>query len=119
MVFKKGLIPWNKGTKGICKSNFSSFKKGHIRSSETIKKCLEAVTGKNNYQWKEKPSYNSIHTWVRRWKDKPSICEMCGVTTAKKYEWANIDHKYRRVLEDYIRVCTSCHRKYDIKNNKL
>jgi hypothetical protein len=27
--FKKGCIPWCKGTKGICKSNSGSFKKGH------------------------------------------------------------------------------------------
>ena len=42
---------------------------------------------------------------------------MCGTETAKKFEWANIDHKYRRVLEDFIRMCTSCHRKYDYENN--
>lgn len=28
--FKKGIKPWNKGTKGLCKSNFTSFKKGII-----------------------------------------------------------------------------------------
>ena len=28
--FKKGLIPWNKGTKGLIKACETSFKKGHI-----------------------------------------------------------------------------------------
>ena len=28
--FEKGLTPWNKGTKGICKPNSGNFKKGHI-----------------------------------------------------------------------------------------
>ncbi len=28
--FKKGSIPWNKGVKGVCKSNSGSFKKGSI-----------------------------------------------------------------------------------------
>lgn len=30
LTFKKGNIPYNKGTKGICKANNTSFKKGHI-----------------------------------------------------------------------------------------
>lgn len=29
--FKKGMIPWNKGLKGVCKPNSSSFKKGENR----------------------------------------------------------------------------------------
>jgi hypothetical protein len=58
-----------------------------------------------------------MHVWVARWKVKPSLCEHCGTTKSKKYEWANIDHKYRRVLDDYIRLCTSCHRNYDYQNH--
>lgn len=54
-----------------------------------------------------------VHRWVDKWKGKPNKCEVCGVENKKKYEWANIDHKYRRVLEDYTRMCTSCHRNYD------
>lgn len=87
------------------KINRGFFKKGH-----TINK------GEKNYLWKGENvgySYSGLHLWVSRWKGKPSLCEFCGTITAKKYEWANIDHKYRRVLEDYIRMCTPCHRKYD------
>lgn len=62
-------------------------------------------------------SNTGLHQWVAYWKGRPKWCESCGTTTARKYEWANIDHKHRRVLSDYIRMCTSCHRKYDIKNN--
>lgn len=57
--------------------------------------------------------YTGIHKWVVRWLGKPSVCHMCGTTNAKKYEWANIDHSYKRVLDDYIRMCTKCHREYD------
>ena len=72
------------------------------------------VRGEKNGMWKQDAGYTAIHQWVRRWKkDAPKICQQCGTETAKKYEWANIDHKYRRVLDDYIRLCTSCHRKYD------
>lgn len=71
-----------------------------------------------NPQWKGNDAgYIAIHTWVRKWKGKHIKCEICGVTTCKKFEWANIDHTYRRVLEDYISMCCSCHKKYDYKNN--
>ncbi len=61
----------------------------------------------------EQASLKAIHQWVARWKGKPSKCEFCGTTEAKKFEWANVNHTYRRVLDDYIRLCTPCHRKYD------
>lgn len=61
----------------------------------------------------QKASKAAKHAWVRRKRGTPSRCEYCGTTEAKKFEWANVDHKYRRVLEDYVRLCTPCHRKYD------
>lgn len=59
--------------------------------------------------------YVGIHDWVRRWKGTPMTCESCGKTGLKSQQihWANIDHKYRRVLDDYIRLCSSCHKKFD------
>ena len=71
-------------------------------------------TGKNNPAWKgNQVSYRALHHWIKRWKGSPSMCEVCCSPLKKKYEWANKDHKYSRVLDDYIRLCTSCHRKYD------
>lgn len=58
-----------------------------------------------------------VHRWVEKWKGKPQKCEVCGTENSKKFEWANIDHSYKRILEDYIRMCTPCHRKYDIEHN--
>ncbi len=90
----------------------TTFKKGHI-SFYKGKEFL-AVKGEKNFQWKgDNVGYVSVHEWVSRWKGKPKKCENCGTEIAKKYEWANVDHKYRRVLKDYIRMCTTCHRKYD------
>ena len=72
------------------------------------------TTGEKNGKWKgDNAGYTSIHDWIRKWKGIPSLCEMCGTVTSKKFEWANIDHKYRRVLEDYIRMCCKCHKNYD------
>lgn len=78
------------------------FQKGHKLS-----------VGKKAYNWKESELSNAgIHQWVKRWKVK-TCCESCGKTNGR-LEWANIDHKYRRVLDDYICLCPSCHKRRDI-----
>jgi hypothetical protein len=52
-------------------------------------------------------------------KGEPKKCEDCGTTDEKRvYHWSNIDHKYRRVLSDFRRLCPSCHKKFDLKFNK-
>jgi hypothetical protein len=94
--------------------------KKYKQTDEHKKKIGEANKGEKNYQWKEENgSYNSIHKWVNKWKGKPNHCELCGTTEKRKYHWANIDHKYRRVLDDYISMCVPCHKKYDRKFKKL
>lgn len=65
---------------------------------------------------KDNPRYSAIHKWVRKWKGKPACCENCGKDDCR-LEWANIDHSYKRVLEDYIALCISCHKAYDKENN--
>lgn len=40
-------------------------------------------------------------------------CSVCGTIESKRYDWANIDHTYKRILEDYIRMCRKCHFSYD------
>lgn len=106
---------------------------GHIVSQETKNKI--GWSNKGNTAWNKgmKTEFNKnekhpawkgenvskvgLHAWVKRNKGTPNLCEVCGTITAKKFEWANIDHTYRRVLEDYKRMCTSCHRNYDIEKN--
>lgn len=105
-------------------TNSGQFKKGIKRKGKEeekrLKNCLIAVTGKNNVLWKgNNVGYKCLHDWVRKWKKTLDICEVCGNDKLKhrQYHWANIDHKYRRVLEDYIRMCVKCHRKYDYENH--
>lgn len=93
---------------------------GKNLSEEHKKRIKESLPkGDKHKKWKgAEAGYMPIHQWVGRSKGKPSYCEHCGsVEKGKhvKYEWANIDHKYERNLDDYIRLCTSCHRKYDIE----
>jgi uncharacterized protein YlaI len=66
--------------------------------------------------WKgNKAKYGAIHEWVKKHKGKAKICSICG--DKKRIQWANVDHKYKRNLEDYISLCPRCHTRYDIKNN--
>jgi len=75
------------------------------------------TTGIKNPMWKgDGVGYIAIHKWVRRHKGEPVKCEYCGTIT-KKLDWANKDNKYKRNLQDFIPLCRSCHRKYDIENN--
>lgn len=137
---KKGNIPWNKGLKlgkmseehkrriGQANKGRIGFWKGKKRSVEARLKMREAaikhgrlppvLVGEEHSFWKgEQAGYTPIHIWVARWKGKANRCEDCGATDKKRYDWSNIDHKYRRVLADYIARCRSCHQKYDIKFN--
>jgi hypothetical protein len=83
------------------------------------KKTRLKMSQSHKARWPLSPfnkGYRSLHSWVARWKGKPNACEKCGKTGLKGQiiGWANIDHKYRRVLDDYIRLCAKCHGEYDV-----
>lgn len=72
------------------------------------------------------PRKNRHHAWkgneisLQRWHErveeergKPKLCEMCGTTKAKNYDWANISQEYKHDIYDYMRLCRPCHSKYD------
>lgn len=106
-AFKKGNIPWIKGKKHSQESRLK-MSKSHIDLQ---------IIGERHHNWKgENAGYYPKHTWVRWWKGDPEICEFCGVKAEEigtiKMHWANIDHKYRRNLDDYISLCVNCHKKY-------
>jgi len=67
-----------------------------------------------NPNWKgDNVGYSALHRWIRRHKGTPSFCEGCGSEKEKRYEWASISHNAKRDLDDYIRLCSSCHHKFD------
>jgi len=59
-----------------------------------------------------------MHVWVRRRKGKASLykCIDCG---EQAIHWSNVDHSYKRKLEDYQPRCMKCHRKYDKEANLI
>jgi hypothetical protein len=93
--FVKGITPWCKGTKGVCKPNKTSFKKGQVPwnvgispSKKTIEKFIKSRTGipatyKNN---------SKIEKMSKILKDKkPSKKEQFLIELIKEY---NLPFKY-------------------------
>lgn len=59
---------------------------------------------------KKDVSYKALHNWVSRNKGRPKHCVKCKTDDPNIiYDWANIDHKYGRNLDNYIRLCRNCH----------
>ncbi len=146
--FKKGHNTWNKGLVGymageknanwgggksdfICDNCGKSFKEYLINRSHLLKFCSYRCMGEyqsktrideNSANWKgDDVGYTGIHAWVRKHRGAPTKCEYCGKDglAEHKIHWANTDHKWKRNLDDYIRLCRKCHFDYDLKNNLI
>ena len=77
---------------------------GHVCSAKGIN------MGEKNRMWKgDYVGYSGLHTWVKRHKPKPVLCEECK--TNSPYELANISKKYKRDINDFKWLCRSCHSK--------
>lgn len=80
----------------------------YIRLRRIVKRDHESPN------WKGDAVGNAaLHDWVRRNLGKPKRCEHCKTIKAKQYDWANKSQKYKRDIKDWIRLCRSCHAKYD------
>ncbi|QHB37302.1 HNH endonuclease [Gordonia phage Gudmit] len=69
--------------------------------------------GEKNHMWRgDAANYQALHLRVESARGKPSRCARCWTTTPGRYEWANRTGKYEDI-NDYVRLCVSCHRRYD------
>ena len=69
--------------------------------------------GHRNAMWRGgSAGYQAMHLRVAEARGTPSKCEHCGTTDAKRFEWANLSGRYDDV-NDYVRLCVSCHHKMD------
>lgn len=121
--------------------NMSLAKMGHTVSQETREKIRKAnkkmiftkehraklkeratgLKGEKARNWKgDKVGSIGIHCWLRREYGTPRDCDHCHRTDQKFYDWASVDHKYVRDRKKFLRLCRSCHSKYDCqqKNRK-
>ena len=63
--------------------------------------------------------YYDAHKWIINKKGKPKRCEYCRKNNliGHSIHWANRDHKYRKRISDWIRLCASCHKNFDTKRS--
>lgn len=73
-------------------------------------------SGSNHHNWKDKPSYDALHMWIKYHKPKSEICEDCG--QKKLLHAANISGEYKRDINDFKWLCVLCHSKFDNDSGK-
>lgn len=84
-----------------------------LGNEKRVESLRKSNVGPLNNKWKgDKAGYHAIHKWINYYKGKPIECSRCG-KNGPGVGWANIDHKYRRNVDDYIALCMSCHKKHD------
>lgn len=76
--------------------------------------------GPQNTSWKgDKATYQALHLRVATARGKPMKCEVCGTSDPNRsYDWANMTKQYADV-NDYKRMCRSCHHRHDGKINNI
>lgn len=112
----------NERTCIICQSSFIATNLKEGNGKYCSRKCYavfrKTLVGDKGYNWLgDDVGYSGLHIWVKKNLGKPPKCEHCEKDNlfGKAIHWANKDHKYRRNLEDWIRLCAACHTKYDIE----
>jgi hypothetical protein len=86
---------------------------GKKMSLEAIEKTRKANLREKNYNWLgEEAGYQAKHSWIRRNKEKTKNCQRCG--SNRHIDFANISGKYKRDVNDFICLCRSCHKNYDL-----
>lgn len=80
---------------------------------------FERLRGLLANKFEFKTTYHTIHKWIYKEAGSPKKCEQCGITDKSRYEWANISGEYKQDVSDWIRLCKSCHHKFDKISEKL
>ena len=125
---KRGQLEWMqgerhhawKGGKPRCKTCGNRLAVYKSKTGLCFKCFRKRQIGKNHWLWKGNGVGSvALHSWVVRNLGKPDTCELCGKVGLNKHKihWANKDHKYQRNLDDWLRLCSSCHKKYDYGNH--
>ncbi|TAJ21837.1 MAG: hypothetical protein EPO65_00625 [Dehalococcoidia bacterium] len=114
----RGRPAWNAGKTRAEDARIPTPWKGKTRDDQTrakIRNSVQALKG-------DDVGYGAAHHRVRVALGTPSRCEHCGTTSAARYEWAYTgpghdsgQKPYSVDPADYVRLCTTCHFKFDGK----
>lgn len=88
----------------IKNNNPTWFKKGQISWHKGMRRPFRGKT------------YDGLHDWVERNFGKPKLCDFCGTTDSKHFEWSNVSGEYKPIESDWQRLCKKCHCRYDFNN---
>lgn len=89
------------------------------QARKNISKSLYGKRGKFARRWKgDLAGYSAIHIWIKKNYGKAKECHNldCLKLPSARFEWASISGKCLRDINDYIQLCTRCHRKFDNGN---
>lgn len=101
-----------------------------MTQSERVTQSLLGKKEEYSRRWLgDRAGYVAKHIWLKNKLGKASKCSNPNciypkpvkyrkpILKPKRFEWASISRKNLRDITDYVSLCPSCHRKYDI--NKL
>lgn len=75
-------------------------------------------TNENHHAWKgQQASYSAAHKWMTNNFGKPDKCFNCN-GDKPRVEWANISREYKRDITDWLKLCSSCHKYFDVNKDK-
>lgn len=116
----KGRDVWNKGTKGLCKPNKTSFKPGQRISKETEFKPGQYSLSKH-FNWQGGKSFEPYPLgWNKTFKEQVRYrdgyrCQVCGIPeieSGRKLDVHHIDYdKENLTVRNLTVLCKSCHMK--------
>jgi len=98
----------------LCCSQDYVFRYMKIHGIKARKAAKRNQRGSANANWVgDDICYKAAHQRVYAVRGRPNQCEHCKTTDlSKRYDWANKSGRYYDPY-DYIRLCRSCHCKYD------
>ena len=118
-IANKGKMPWITGKNHTLETKRKMRLKALGRKlTEKSKKLIslhnKTPNGEKNPNWKgDKVKLSGLHMWVYSKLGRPNKCEFCG-KIKRNLQWANKSHEYKRSLDDWLRLCVSCHKQYDL-----
>lgn len=96
-------------------------KKQSEESNQKRSQNAPKLHGEDNPNWRgDLIKVPGIHTWLERIYGKPHRCDNpnCNYKKTIRWDWALIHGKeYERKRKNFLRLCRSCHIKYD--RNKI